>query len=158
MLLLAKLKSRIACLIQVSAAFNGLLATIWVSALLGCGQAQHSGIGSASEYGYAAETPERRNAVIRRFEGAASLLRKAGLETRSLQAAKEKRELTFAGKEIDGNLELTTPDTGLASIVLKFQMVSSRPTGSQEGQRLLAELQKVLAPSTAAPEHVAKAQ
>ncbi len=100
MLLLPKLKSlrRNTRLIQGPAMFGASLAAISVSVLLGCAQSQHSGIGSASDYGYAAETPE------------------------------------------------------------KFQMVSSGVAGPQEGHKLLAELQKVLAPGTPVPEKIVKAQ
>jgi hypothetical protein len=86
--------------------------------LTGCAEPQGAALGSATDYGYAADTAEKRAAAVRRFDAAVRLLENLGLQTQSVFNSNEHRELAFVGEGVKGKLALTLPDTDLASITL----------------------------------------
>ncbi len=116
-----------------------------IVALVGCGKS-NTGVLSASDYAYAAETAEQIAKSRARFDSAVRFFESAGLQTTSVQRTEKRSEAVLTAAGTLAQITLEFPDNGFATIALAYKFEGSGTKAKAEAESMLAHAQGILKP------------
>jgi hypothetical protein len=127
-----------------------LVSSLLIAFLFGCSKS-NSGLTSAGDYAYAADTPEQVAKARARFDSTVKFFESVGMRATLLNRSDKRSEAVLSAAGTEARLDLVFPDNGFATIKLTYRFEGTEAKAKAEAESVLTRAQAILSPDQAPP-------